>query len=326
MGLKDYAPMLAEFRHPNKLSSIWQLTTTLTLYFASWFAMYWCLSISYWLTLLLAVPTALLTVRLFIIQHDCGHRSFFKSKRANDLVGSLLGILTCTPYHNWRREHALHHATSGDLERRGKSGEIWTLTVEEYRQAHWLLRLKYRLYRNPLILFVFGAPYHFVIHQRLTYLIPKTWKRERRGVHLNNLGLLLAFAGISLLIGPLYTLIIQLPVMTIAATVGVWLFYVQHQYEDAFWEREDWDYVDAAIAGSSYYRLPKILQWFTGNIGLHHIHHLDSKIPNYHLQKCHNENPAFHEVTQFSLRESIPCMFLKLWDEEQGKMVGFDAV
>lgn len=322
--LQDFQSILAAYRGSNPRSSTMQLVSTLALLGLSWIAMYLCLSVSYWLTLALAVPSALLMVRLFILQHDCGHRSFFRSRRANDIVGFCLGILTFTPYECWRRQHALHHACSGDLDRRGKAGEILTMTVEEYRSAHWFTRLYYRAYRHPVVLFGIGAFYQFTIHQRFPFQVPKTWKKERRSVHLTNVGILLVVLAGCWAIGPWNFLIIELPVMFLAAGIGVWLFYMQHQYEDAFWERsKNWDFVDAALAGSSYYRLPKILQWFTGNIGLHHIHHLDARIPNYRLQPCHDANPQLQQVHEISLVDGIACISAKLWDEEQGKMVGF---
>ena len=324
--LHDFEPMLAPYRGPSVWYSVWQLLSTLTLFVIGWTGMLFSLSVSYWLTLALAVPTALLVVRLFIFQHDCGHRSFFKSKPANDLVGGLLGLLTCTPYHCWRREQAAHHACSGDLDRRGRSGEIMTLTVDEYRDAGWRERLYYRIYRHPFVLFGIGAFIQFVVLQRLTCKLPNAWKKERRSVRKTNVALLLVVLFMSWLVGPWEFFAVELPVMTLAAMIGVWLFYMQHQYEDAFWERaENWDYVEAAMAGSSYYRLPKILQWFSGSIGLHHIHHLDSRIPNYRLQSCHDANPKLQQVNEFSLLDSISCVHARLWDEKKRKMVGFAA-
>jgi omega-6 fatty acid desaturase (delta-12 desaturase) len=237
----------------------------------------------------------------------------------------VLGILTLTPYHCWRREHAIHHANSGDLDRRGRGqGEIRVMTVNEYRNASWQSRLKYRMYRHPFVLFCIGPIYEFFISQRFTFLVPKTWKRERRSILLTNLGAALLFLGMSWWLGPAKFLMIHLPVMVFAAQIGIWLFYVQHQYEEAFYEHaNEWDYVQAAMAGSSHYRLPKILQWFTANIGLHHIHHLDSRIPNYRLQKCSDEQPRLRAAKELTLRESVRCVFYKLWDEEKEKMVGF---
>jgi omega-6 fatty acid desaturase (delta-12 desaturase) len=221
----------------------------------------------------------------------------------------------------------MHHACSGDLDRRGKSGEILTMTVEEYLKAGPWQRAGYRIYRHPFVLFGIGAFYHFVIGQRFTWRVPKTWKKERRGIHVTNAVLLCLGLAMAWLIGPWKLLLIEGPVVFLAAGIGVWLFYMQHQYEDAFWARgKDWDFVTAALSGSSYYRLPKILQWFTANIGLHHIHHLDARIPNYRLQPCYDAHSVFQQAHEFCLRDSIACVRAKLWDEDQRKMVGFDAV
>ena len=326
-SLRDLDPLLMKYRTASPWRSMWQLSTTLTLFFASWTLAYLSLSVSWWLTLALAFPTAMLVIRLFIFQHDCGHRSFFKSKRANDVVGQLLSMLTLTPYYAWRREHAMHHASSGDLDRRGKAGEIWTLTLQEYREASLWWRFVYRLFRNPIILFCIAPFFQFVVRQRFALELPKEWKRERRNVYLTNIGLLAVFSTAAWSLGLWPVLAVQIPVMAIASSVGVFLFYIQHQYENAFWENnEDWDFVQAALAGSSHLRLPKWLQWFTGNIGLHHIHHLDSRIPNYQLQACHDANPALQDVVELTLWSSFGCANMKLWDEEQQKMVGFDAV
>lgn len=323
--LRDLDPCLSEYRRPSARHGTWQLVSTLFLLTVSWALMYLALNISYFLSLVLLLPTSLLLVRIFILQHDCGHRSLFQSKRVNDAIGSVLGILTLTPYHCWRREHAIHHANSGDLDRRGRGqGEIRVMTVNEYRNASWQTRLKYRMYRHPFVLFCIGPIYEFFISQRFTFLVPKTWKRERRSILLTNLGAALFFLGMSWWLGPTEFLMIHLPVMVLAAQIGIWLFYVQHQYEEAFYEHADeWDYVQAAMAGSSHYRLPKVLQWFTANIGLHHIHHLDSRIPNYRLQKCSDEQPRLRAAKELTMRESVRCVFYKLWDEDQEKMVGF---
>jgi omega-6 fatty acid desaturase (delta-12 desaturase) len=241
------------------------------------------------------------------------------------MVGSLLGILTLTPYHCWRRKHAIHHANSGDLDRRGRGqGEIRVMTVEEYQAADWKTRLKYRLYRNPFVLFCIGPAYEFVVSQRFPSIVPKNWTRERRSIHLTNLAALASLVLFCWLLGTKKFLMIQVPIMVIASQVGVWLFYVQHQYEEAFYERgEDWDYVQAALAGSSHYRLPKLLQWFTASIGLHHIHHLDSRIPNYRLQQCYDEQPRLRAGKELTMWESLRCVSYKLWDEDRAKMVGF---
>lgn len=318
--------VLAPYRDPSWLRSAWQLVTTLAGFAAGWCGMLWLLPYSYLYSLCLAPLTAAFLVRLFILQHDCGHRSFFRSRGANDLVGMLLSLLTFTPYHCWRREHAVHHATSGDLDRRGLGGEIGTMTVREYQQASPLRRFGYRLYRSPLVLLVIGPVLHFVVLQRFTFDLPKTWKKERASVYLTNL----AIVGMTLLMCWVLDwqwqklLMIHGPVIVLASSMGVWMFYVQHQYEDTYWRSHDrWDYVAAALSGSSYYRLPRVLQWFTANIGLHHLHHLDSRIPNYLLPQCLAEHPELQAERTLSLWESFSCVSLKLWDEEQGRLVGF---
>ena len=279
---------------------------------------------SYALVLCVATLTAAFMVRLFILQHDCGHRSFFRSRWANDLVGSLLSVVTFTPYHTWRREHAVHHASSGDLDRRGRGGEIGTMTVREYQQASRLKRFGYRLYRNPLVLFLLAPWFHFLVRQRFTGGLPRTWKKERMNVHLTNLAIVCLGALMVWLVGWRSLLLIQAPVTVFASSLGVWLFYVQHQYEEAYWQPHDqWDYVAAALVGSSHFRLPRVLHWFTANIGLHHLHHLDSRIPNYLLHKCLAEHPELKAERSLSLWDAVCCMSFKLWDEQQGRMVGF---
>ncbi len=324
--LGEYEAVLSAYRDPSAFRAVWQLATTLLVYGGLWALAYFSLWISYWATGALVLVAALFLVRIFVLQHDCGHRSLFKSKRANDTVGFFLGILTLTPYQCWRRSHAVHHANSGDLDRRGRTGEIYVMTVNEYRNASWWQRLAYRIYRNPIALFCIGPFFYFAIRQRFAFDLPKAWKKERRSVYWTNLGLLVASAFLCWLIGPWHFLIIHALISAVSATIGVWLFYVQHQYERAYWkEGDEWNYVEAAITGSSHYRLPKILRWLTASIGVHHIHHLDSRIPNYRLQTCHDENPELRCVNEVSLLQSFSCIFLKLWDEEQGKMVGFSA-
>ena len=253
--------------------------------------MYLSLRVSYWLVLALAVPAAGFTIRTFIIMHDCGHGSFFRSRRANDIVGFITGALTLTPYAQWRREHAIHHATSGNLEGRGV-GDIATLTVREYLALSRWGRFKYRLYRHPAVMFGLG-PVWLAIRQRIAALSPDTSIRERLSVHGTNLALIGLCITLSLLIGFKAVLLVHLPVIMLSGAAGIWLFYVQHQFEESYWtEPQGWDYAEAAIRGSSYLKLPRVLQWFTGNIGLHHVHHLSPRIPNYALQRCHDENPG----------------------------------
>jgi omega-6 fatty acid desaturase (delta-12 desaturase) len=301
--------------------SIWQVINTLIPYLALCGLMIWTLHISYWLTLAVAVAAAGFMVRIFIIFHDCGHGSFFRSQRANHFLGFVTGVLTYTPYHQWRRQHALHHATSGDLDGRG-IGDIWTLTVREYVEAPRLERIAYRLFRNPLVLFVLVPLYLFLIHQR--FPSSTVGKRERLGVHCTN-GALLAIAVLmSLTVGIKAYVLIQLPVMAITGTVGLWLFYVQHQFEGVYWQRRrDWGFAEAALKGSSFYKLPRILQWFSGNIGFHHIHHLSPRIPNYNLERCHQADPLFQSVKPITLLSSLRSFTYRLWDEQRGKLTGY---
>jgi omega-6 fatty acid desaturase (delta-12 desaturase) len=283
--------------------------------------MYRSLDVSYWITLPLAVLAGALLVRVFIIFHDCGHGSFFKSKTANDVVGFLTGILTFTPYYHWRWEHAIHHASAGHLDKRG-TGDVWTLTVQEYLESSRWKRFAYRLARNPIILFVIAPLYLFLIRQR--FVSPKANSRERWSVYWMNLAIFGMAAGLSAIYGIVPYLIIQLVVIAVAGSAGVWLFYVQHQFEDVYWERGDqWDYTAAALQGSSFYKLPRILQWFSGNIGYHHIHHLSSRIPNYNLEKCHKAHPLFQGVKPITLFSSLKSFKFRLWDESNKKLIGF---
>jgi omega-6 fatty acid desaturase (delta-12 desaturase) len=277
--------------------------------------------VSYWLTLLLAPLAAGFLVRVFIILHDCGHGSFFKSMKANDVLGTIAGIFTFTPYLQWRHGHAIHHATSGDLDRRN-GGDVYTMTVEEYLRAPRWERIKYRVYRNPIILFGVAPVLLFVVLQR--FGSPNSGKREKKNLHLTNLAILAIVLLAGLTIGLKAFFLVHLPIIWLAATAGVWLFYVQHQFEDTYWEHHpDWRYLPAALQGSSYFKLPKLLQWFTGNIGFHHIHHLSPRIPNYNLERAFKENPLFQQVTIISFFESLKSVSLKLWDEQRQQLVGF---
>jgi omega-6 fatty acid desaturase (delta-12 desaturase) len=284
--------------------------------------MYFSLRVSYLLTLALAVVAAGFMVRIFIILHDCGHGSYFKSQRANNIVGLLSGVFAFTPYFSWRHNHAKHHANAGDLDRRASWDLPMTYTVREYLSLPRWRQWFYRLYRHPLTLFGVAPAILFLIAQRIP--VPGSGRREQWSVHFTNLALLALFLTLGYFIGFGRVLAIQLPIMIIGATIGVWLFYVQHQFEDTYWEhKEDWDFAQAALQGSSYYKLPKLLQWITGNIGLHHIHHLSVRIPNYQLQACHDDNPEFQQVSTISLLSSLKCVSLRLWDEETQKLVSF---
>ncbi len=314
--------MVAKYQNPQLARSIWQLVNTLVPYVFLWYLMYLSLHVSYWLTLGLAVLAAGFLVRVFIIFHDCGHGSFFRSGKANRFWGFVTGILTFTPYDYWRHEHAQHHAGAGNLDKRG-FGDVWTLTVKEYVTASRWTRIRYRFARHPLCLFIIGpAILFFIVHR-----IPgkEGGSRGRRSTYLTNVSILAMAAAVSSLIGLKAYLLIQLPVVAIAASAGVWLFYVQHQFEGVYWERhQQWDYVTEALKGSSFYKLPKILQWFTGNIGFHHIHHLCPKIPNYFLEKCYKENPLFQEIKPITFFSSLKSMTFRLWDEQNHRLVGFD--
>lgn len=318
---KSLIKLIADYKNPSSGSSVWQLINTLVPYIGLWGLMAYAITISYWLVLPLTIFAAGFTVRLFIIFHDCGHGAFFKSKLTSDITGNILGILTFTPYARWHHAHLIHHRTAGNLDKRGV-GDVWTLTVEEYNNLSKNKRLMYRIYRNPFVMFGIGAGLVFLIMNRFTR---KGFSRkERISVYMTNIGLATLATGISLLIGFKSYLLIQLPVMYFAATAGVFLFYVQHQYPDVQWYRdEDWDYSTVAINGASYLKLPGLLQWFSGNIGFHHIHHLSSKIPNYKLEQCHKENEAFHRVNPVTFISSMKSLSLRLWDEKRQQLVSY---
>ncbi len=299
----------------------WQLTNTVVPYVALWVLMYFCLQVSWWLVVPLALLAGAFLVRTFIIFHDCTHGSFFKTKAANEIVGFITGVLTFTPFHHWRWEHSLHHSTAGDLDRRG-IGDVWTLTVQEYLESSRWRRFAYRLSRNPLVLFLFAPLGLFLFKHR--FAKKKAGKKERRWVHITNLALLTVAVGLSLVFGLKAYLIIQFSIVGVASISGVWLFYVQHQFEDVYWERRpDWDFAKAALEGSSFYKLPKVLQWFSGNIGFHHIHHLSPRIPNYELERAHHSEPMFQNAPTLDMRTSLKSINFRLWDEESRKLTGY---
>ncbi|HWW02743.1 MAG TPA: fatty acid desaturase [Candidatus Acidoferrum sp.] len=317
----DWKLVVAHYQRPAVWRAVWQIVNSLVPYVVLWFLMYRSVAISYWLTVPLVLLAGGFLVRLFIIFHDCGHGSFFKSRIANDILGSITGLLCFTPYYEWRWEHAVHHASAGDLDRRG-TGDVWTLTVQEYLAASRWKRFAYRLARNPFILFLVAPLFLFLVLQR--FPARKAGRRERLSVYGTNLALLALVAGMGWSMGLGTYLLLQLGVVAVGSSVGVWLFYVQHQFEDVYWERGDqWDYLKAALQGSSYYKLPKVLQWFSGNIGFHHIHHLSPRIPNYHLQKCHQAEPLFQTVKPVTLLSSLKSLGFRLWDERRRKMVGY---
>jgi len=284
--------------------------------------MYLSLSWSKWITLALSIPTAGLLVRTFIIMHDCAHGSFLRQRWANEIIGYCTGLITLTPFGQWRHEHAIHHATSGDLDRRGH-GDITTLTVSEYMALSRWHRFQYRFYRNPAVMLGIG-PLYLVFGQRLPKLRRSTGSGQNRSVWLTNAGLVIASAALVLFLDWKAVIWIYVPAVYLSAVAGIWLFYVQHQFDEAYWERhERWDYPTAAVIGSSYLKLPRILQWFTGNIGLHHVHHLGSRIPNYNLQRAHDENPMFEQARVLTFWRSVRLLRLSLWDEHGKRLVSF---
>lgn len=324
---EDYSgwrALVAKYQQPDLRTALWQVSNSFGGLLLCWVLMYFSLNVGYWLTLLLAFPAAGFLVRIFIIQHDCGHGSFFKARRANDIVGAICGYLTLVPYKFWRKSHAIHHAHHAELEERG-IGDVWTMTVEEYRQASRWKRLVYRVFRNPIFLFGIAPTLNFVVMQRLPWAAQENWRHgEVSSVWWTNLVIAVWFVGGGLLIGFGTMVAILFPIIVIAASAGTWLFYVQHQFERTYWEHTpQWDYTLAAMHGSSYYQLPRVLQWFTGNIGFHHIHHLSPRIPNYHLQKCHDQNPLLQRVAHLTIGKSLRTVSLALWDEEKQRLVTF---
>jgi omega-6 fatty acid desaturase (delta-12 desaturase) len=321
----EWRAVVARHQRPDVRRAITQLATTLLPLAAALWAMHQALAVSYWLTLALAIPTAGFLVRTFIIMHDCAHGSFLPWRRANAVIGFIGGVLTLTPFGQWRRDHALHHASSGDLDRRGH-GDVTTLTVREYLALAPAARLRYRLFRHPAVLLGLG-PLHLMVGQRFRPRSTATGTPQLVSVWATNAAIVAATIAASWAIGFWAVVMVYLPAIYLAGMTGVWLFYVQHQFEDTYWESHaEWDYVTAAINGSSHFKLPAVLRWFTGNIGLHHVHHLGPRIPNYHLQRCHDENPLFHGATVVTLGQSAAVMRLTLWDEDRRRLVGFADV
>ncbi len=320
-AVAEWKAIVERYQEPNRWRAAWQIVNTFGLYVAAWCGMYLTWERWWWLALCIAILAAGLLVRIFIIFHDCGHGSFFRSQRANAVLGFIAGLLTFTPFYHWRGEHALHHKTSGDLDRRGV-GDVWTMTVEEYLQASRGKRFAYQLSRNPLVQFVVAPLILFFVVQRFSS--SKLGEREKRSVWWMNLAILVMVAVMSWMFGVLVYVILQVIVMAVAAAAGVWMFYVQHQFEDAYWVRgENWDYTTAAMRGSSFYKLPRVLQWFSGNIGFHHIHHLSPRIPNYNLEACHQSDPLFRDIKPVTLLSSMKSLTLKLWSESSSKLVGY---
>ncbi|MDM5299082.1 fatty acid desaturase [Bacillus pumilus] len=312
---------VSQFSGADSKKSMMQLFNTFVPFFALWFLAYYSLNISYVLTLFIAVIAAGFLVRVFIIFHDCCHQSFFKQKPLNHLFGFLTGVLTLFPYLQWQRSHSIHHATSSNLDKRG-TGDIWLLTVKEYQEASVWTKIRYRFYRNPFVMFILGPIFVFLIQNRFN--VKSARKKERWNTYFTNVSIVLLAAATYLLFGWQGLLLVQGPIFLISGSIGVWLFYVQHTFEDSYFEADEhWNYVQAAVEGSSFYKLPKLLQWLTGNIGYHHVHHLSPRVPNYHLEHAHDQSEPLQNVPTITLKTSIESMKFRLWDEELKAFVTF---
>ena len=321
--VEQWNRILAPYVDADDRRSARQLATTAIAFAGLWWLALRGLEVGYWLTLLLAVPAAGFLMRLFMIQHDCGHGSFFHSRAARDWVGRCIGVILLTPYDYWKRTHAYHHAHSGDLDFRG-FGDVDTYTVREYLSWSRWKRLRYRLYRSPFILFGLAPFFLFLIKHRYPWDIPREWTHAWRGVWWTNVAIVAVVVVMAATIGIERFLLVQLPVTLMASTAGIWMFYVQHQYEETYWHwHNDWDYYDASLYGSSHLVLPKPLQWLTASIGVHHVHHMSARIPNYRLQQVHDENPEFHVVTEVRFRDTLRLIRLALWDEDNRRLIRF---
>ncbi|WP_241138425.1 fatty acid desaturase [Bacillus mycoides] len=321
---KNLKKQVAPFEKSTAKKSVWQIINTVVPFIILWYLAYKSLSVSYWLALVPAVLAAGFMTRVFIIFHDCTHHSFFKSRRVNRIVGTCMGVLTLFPFDQWGHEHSVHHATSGNLDKRG-TGDIWTLTVNEYLAAPFRLRLAYRLYRNPLVMFGLGPIYVFLLKNRFNRKGAR--KKERMNTYLTNV-LIVALVGLLCwTLGWQSFLLVHGSIFLIAGSIGIWLFYVQHTFEDSYFEGDkEWEYVKAAVEGSSFYKLPKILQFLTGNIGFHHVHHLSPRVPNYKLEEAHNNTLPLKNVPTITLATSLRSLRFRLWDEQNNNFVSFKDV
>lgn len=321
---KNLRKLVTPYEQSETRNSVKQLVNTLVPFFVLWFFAYQSLTVSYFLTLFFSVIAAGFLVRTFIIFHDCCHNSFFRNKKANRIVGNITGLLTLFPYNQWKYSHSVHHASSGNLDKRGV-GDIWLMTVDEYVAAPMALKIQYRLYRNPIVLFGFGPIYAFLILNRFNRKGAR--RKERMNTYLTNV-LIVAIVSLGCyLIGWQAFLLVQGPIFYISGVLGIWLFYVQHTFEDSYFEEnKDWEYVMAAVEGSSYYKLPKVLQWLTGNIGYHHVHHLSPKVPNYKLEEAHKNTTPLQHVPTITLKTSLQSLKFRLWDEEGKKFVQYKDI
>ncbi|OUS68621.1 fatty acid desaturase [Paenibacillus sp. MY03] len=315
---------VAPFERNDLKVSIRQLANTLLPLIVLWAAAYWSLSVSYLLTLGIAVLASAFVVRTFIIFHDCCHGSFFSNKRANDILGIITGVITLVPYQQWKNAHAIHHATSSNLDKRGV-GDLWILTVDEFAALSPKEKLFYRIYRNPLVMFGLGPIFVFVLQYRFNRKGAR--RKERLNTYLMNVLIVAVYALLGWALGWQQFLMVQFPIFYLSGVLGIWLFYVQHQFEDSYFEKDDeWSYVMAAVEGSSYYKLPKLLQWLTGNIGFHHVHHLSPKVPNYYLENAHDATPPLQKATTITIMQSFESLRFRLWDERDKKFVSFRDV
>ncbi|PAQ15459.1 fatty acid desaturase [Bacillaceae bacterium SAOS 7] len=318
---KQLRKQMAPFEKSSTKDSVRQLFNTIVPFILMWILAYQSLEISYLLTLVFATLGAFLMTRVFIIFHDCTHNSFFKNRKANQIVGTITGILTFFPFYQWQHSHSVHHATSGNLDKRG-TGDIWMLTVDEYLEAPLWRRIAYRLYRNPIVMFGIGPTYVFLITNRFNRKGAR--KKERLNVYFTNVAIVSIIALLCWTIGWKAFLLVEVPIFLIAGAVGVWLFYVQHTFEDSYFEEDQhWDYVKAAVEGSSFYKLPKPLQWLTGNIGFHHVHHLSPRVPNYKLEEAHNQTKPLQNVPTVTLATSLTSLKFRLWDDKNDQFIGF---
>jgi len=321
---KSLRKQIAPYEKTTKKKSIWQIINTIGPFIILWYLGYEALFVSYWLALIPIVLAAGFLVRTFIIFHDCTHNSFFKSRRANRIIGTITGVLTLFPFDQWGHDHSVHHATSGNLDKRG-TGDIWTLTVDEYVKAPLKLRLAYRFYRNPFVMFGLGPIYVFLLKNRFNRKGAR--RKERLNTYLTNILIVSLFVLIILIVGWKAFLLIQGPIFLLSGSVGIWLFYVQHTFEDSYFEENtEWEYVLAAVEGSSFYKLPKLMQFLTGNIGYHHVHHLSPRVPNYKLEEAHNNTLPLQNVPTITLASSLQSLRFRLWDEKEKKFVSFEKV
>lgn len=319
---RDWVKVLAKYREPDVMRSLFELGVTFVPFIGLWALAWWALSISYVLTFAISLVNAAFLLRLFAIQHDCGHGAFFGSRTASDWLGRALGVFTMTPYDVWRQAHSMHHSASGNLDKQGM-GDIHTMTVEEYRALSWLRRFQYRVYRNPIVLFGLAPGYLFLFQQRIPLGFMNSVKYWISAMT-TNLAIFVVLGTILYFGGLMPVLLIFLPSTMLAATAGVWLFYVQHQFEETHWDRdEDWQIHDAALHGSSYYVMPPLLNWFSANIGIHHVHHLYSRIPFYRLPQVLRDNPELAEFNRLTIRESLATVKHHLWDEKSRRLLTF---